>query len=103
MKKFLMPRVEPRVPAQFTEICVIIVPVSCLSRMFPPCWIISDSNVASVKQTRSPAVVEKPALPSGLHQSLDYQTPDDVYASASGGGARIVDKFDEMGQRLSAA
>jgi hypothetical protein len=34
---------------------------------------------------------------------LGYQTPDDVYASASGGGARIVDKFDEMGQRLSAA
>jgi putative transposase len=38
-----------------------------------------------------------------LHQSLSYQTPDDVYNSASGGGARIVDKFVEMGQRHSAA
>lgn len=27
------------------------------------------------------------------HQSLDYQTPDVVYASGKGGGAMIVDKF----------
>lgn len=27
------------------------------------------------------------------HQSLDYQTPQDVYASGKGGGAVIVDKF----------
>jgi len=38
-----------------------------------------------------------------LHQSLSYQTPDGVYASATGGGARIVDKYVEMGQRHSAA
>lgn len=29
------------------------------------------------------------------HQSLDYKTPDVVYRTASGGGARIVDKFKE--------
>jgi putative transposase len=29
------------------------------------------------------------------HQSLDYRTPDVVYRTASGGGARIVDKFKE--------
>ena len=29
------------------------------------------------------------------HQSLDYSTPDRVYRTASGGGARIVDKFKE--------
>jgi putative transposase len=29
------------------------------------------------------------------HQSLDYSTPDVVYQAASGGGARIVDKFSE--------
>lgn len=28
------------------------------------------------------------------HQSLDYQTPDVVYQSATGGGAKIVDKFN---------
>lgn len=28
-----------------------------------------------------------------MHQSLGYDTPDEVYRSASGGGARIVDKF----------
>jgi putative transposase len=49
-----------------------------------------------------------------FHQSLDYQTPDEVYRTASGGGARIVDKFSERetsrtktevksGQRRSAA
>jgi len=30
-----------------------------------------------------------------FHQSLGYLTPDEVYRSASGGGARIVDKFSE--------
>lgn len=29
------------------------------------------------------------------HQSLSYRTPDQVYKTASGGGARIVDKFIE--------
>ena len=29
------------------------------------------------------------------HQSLDYSTPDKVYRTASGGGAKIVDKFTE--------
>ena len=29
------------------------------------------------------------------HQSLDYSTPDVVYRTASGGGARIADKFKE--------
>jgi len=28
-----------------------------------------------------------------LHQSLDYHTPDEVYRTASGGGASIVEKF----------
>lgn len=47
------------------------------------------------------------------HQSLAYQTPDQVYQSGQGGGARIVDKFDEndsgaggkteSGQRRAAA
>ncbi|MBA2658075.1 MAG: hypothetical protein H0U72_00565 [Nitrosospira sp.] len=48
------------------------------------------------------------------HQSLDYNTPDEVYRTASGGGARIVDNFSERkksrseteakpGQRRSAA
>jgi len=37
-----------------------------------------------------------------LHQSLDYMTPDKVYRSASGGGARIVDQFGETANtRLS--
>jgi putative transposase len=30
-----------------------------------------------------------------LHQSLDYKTPDVVYQTAVGGGAKIVDKFNE--------
>ena len=49
-----------------------------------------------------------------FHQSLDYQTPDEVYRTATGGGARIEDKFSERetsrtkteaksGQRRSAA
>ena len=29
------------------------------------------------------------------HQSLGYKTPDEVYASATGGGACIVDKFSQ--------
>ncbi len=29
------------------------------------------------------------------HQSLEYGTPSQVYKTAIGGGARIVDKFDE--------
>lgn len=29
------------------------------------------------------------------HQSLGNLTPDQVYATASGGGARIVDKFSK--------
>ncbi len=46
------------------------------------------------------------------HQSLDYRTPDVVYRTATGGGAEIVDKFNERetspsktesGQRRSAA
>jgi putative transposase len=28
------------------------------------------------------------------HQALDYQTPDEVYKTARGGGAKIVDKFN---------
>ena len=49
-----------------------------------------------------------------FHQSLDYLTPEEVYRTAIGGGARIVDKFSEKetsrsktavesGQRRSAA
>ena len=48
------------------------------------------------------------------HQSLGYSTPDKVYRTATGGGARIVDKYKKLnkqkeelkvkeGQRLSAA
>lgn len=45
------------------------------------------------------------------HQSLGYTTPDEVYETAVGGGASIVDKFSpseatvlqELGQRHSAA
>lgn len=46
------------------------------------------------------------------HQSLDYKTPDVVYRTANGGGARIVDKYKEkekpqrvleLGQRYAAA
>ena len=29
------------------------------------------------------------------HQSLNYRTPDNIHLSASGGGARIVDKYSE--------
>ena len=49
-----------------------------------------------------------------LHQSLNYSTPDEIYRTASGGGASIVDQFSERkttrsetetqsGQRRSAA
>ena len=31
------------------------------------------------------------------HESLGNLTPDEVYATASGGGARIVDKFSKNG------
>ncbi len=34
------------------------------------------------------------------HQSLDYRTPDEVYRTATGGGARIVDKFAETEKTL---
>jgi len=30
-----------------------------------------------------------------MHQSLGYDTPDQVYLAANGGGARIVDKYSE--------
>ena len=30
-----------------------------------------------------------------MHQSLGYDTPDQVYRTASGGGARFVDKYSE--------
>jgi putative transposase len=30
-----------------------------------------------------------------MHQSLNYSTPDEVYRTASGGGARIVDNYCE--------
>ena len=30
-----------------------------------------------------------------MHQSLGYDTPDQVYRTASGGGARIVDKYSD--------
>ncbi|WGS84013.1 IS3 family transposase [Methylomonas sp. UP202] len=31
-----------------------------------------------------------------LHQSLGYETPEVVYRTATGGGAKIVDKFNEV-------
>ena len=34
------------------------------------------------------------------HQSLNYKTPNDVYQTAIGGGAKIVDKFNETGKTL---
>ena len=30
------------------------------------------------------------------HQSMSYDTPDQVYRTASGGGARIVDKYSKL-------
>lgn len=50
-----------------------------------------------------------------FHQSLDYKTPNEVYATGAGGGAKIADYFsnqgdakeassnEEMGQRQAAA
>ena len=32
------------------------------------------------------------------HQALDYSTPDEVYRTAMGGGAKIVDKFKEKNE-----
>jgi len=32
------------------------------------------------------------------HQALDYKTPDEVYKTAMGGGAKIVDKFNGTGE-----
>ena len=36
------------------------------------------------------------------HQSLGYDTPDQVYRTGSGGGARIVDKYHETEEKSSA-
>ena len=42
-----------------------------------------------------------------MHKSLGNKTPDEAYASASGGGALIVDKYpraeEKLGQRRAAA
>jgi putative transposase len=35
-----------------------------------------------------------------MHQSLGYNTPDQVYRTASGGGAKIVDKYSESEKTL---
>jgi len=37
------------------------------------------------------------------HQSLDYKTPDEVYKAALGGGAKIVDKFNEKADALASS
>ena len=34
------------------------------------------------------------------HQSLNYKTPNEVYQTAMGGGAKIVDKFNHAGETL---
>ena len=36
------------------------------------------------------------------HQSLGYQTPDRVYATGQGGGAKIIDKFGRLAEPVSA-
>ena len=36
-----------------------------------------------------------------MHQSLDYLTPDEVYLTANGGGARIIDKYGKPENRLA--
>jgi putative transposase len=36
------------------------------------------------------------------HQSLGYRTPDDVYRSGDGGGARIVDRFGDRPESAAA-
>jgi len=38
-----------------------------------------------------------------LHQSLDYKTPEVVYRTAAGGGAKIVDKFNEARESSDSA
>lgn len=35
------------------------------------------------------------------HQSLGYQTPDRVYATGQGGGAKIIDKFGRLAEPVS--
>jgi len=30
-----------------------------------------------------------------MHQSLGYRTPEEVYLTASGGGAKIIDKYSK--------
>jgi hypothetical protein len=37
-----------------------------------------------------------------LHQSLNYRTPDTVYQLATGGGAIIVDKYNQRKKQGSA-
>ena len=37
------------------------------------------------------------------HQALDYRTPDEVYQTARGGGARIIDKFSDRETSLPQA
>ncbi len=34
------------------------------------------------------------------HQSLNYKTPNEVYQTAMGGGAKIVDKFNHARETL---
>ena len=36
------------------------------------------------------------------HESLGYQTPDRVYATGQGGGAKIIDKFGRPSEPASA-
>jgi putative transposase len=36
------------------------------------------------------------------HQSLGYQTPNGVYATGQGGGAKIIDKFGRLAEPVSA-
>ena len=36
------------------------------------------------------------------HQSLGYQTPDRVYTTGQGGGAKIIDKFGRLSEPVSA-
>ncbi|MFO1419840.1 MAG: integrase core domain-containing protein [Candidatus Competibacteraceae bacterium] len=36
------------------------------------------------------------------HQSLGYQTPDGVYATGQGGGAKIIDQFGRLAEPVSA-
>lgn len=36
------------------------------------------------------------------HQSLGYQTPDVVYATGQGGGAKVIDKFGRLSEPASA-